>query len=239
MYQKLSTVFSVLLCSLMLSSSQVAFAQNDELALIRVSAEGSVKAQPDQASLSVRFNDTKFDASEARKVVDKQVSTLLKGLKKFSLKENSLDSSQTNINPQYRYHKNERQFTGYQVERNVQFVLSDLSQLEALLSTITGSKAAQLGHISFGLANEGLVRQQALSKAIAKSKQVARHIAKDYGVSLGKIHSVNYQNVGAYQPRAVMMKAMGAELMSADAPSSYEQKDLEFKASVNTAFTFK
>ena len=215
------------------------YAHDDEPSLIRVSAEGSAKAQPDQASFSVRFTDTQMDSDEARNNVDKQVKKLLNALEDFNLKKQSLDSSQVQIHPQYRYRQNERQFNGYQVERQVIFILQDLNQLGALVKAVTATKTAQLGPVQFGLAKPQAVQQKALNKAIAKSKQLAGKIAKAYDVKLGKIHSVDYQSSRSNHPAPMRAMSMQMEMASAKEDNSYQQQDLEFKARVNTAFTFE
>lgn len=231
------TVQSLVLV-LCLLIGQSAIAHERTPGFINVGAEGSATANPDQASFNLSFSHTEMDSDQARKQVDRKVEQLLSDLERFDLKERSLDSSQVQIYPQYRYLNNERQFTGYQVERKVQFILSNLDQLDRLLKIITKTKSAQLNPIQFGLSDPDAVRQDAIAKAIEQSKRLAGKIASSYGVELGPIHSVELNSNNAQAP--VMMRAMSA-VASFDAKESspsYQQKELEFKAQIQTSFTF-
>jgi len=212
-----------------------AFSQ-DSTPLISVSGQGKVSAQPDQANISMQFSDINLDASKARQVVDKQVKGLLRDLKQYTIKEKSLDSSQTRIHPQYDYRQNRSELKGYQVQRTVSFILSDLDELEALIQTVSKAKAANLQPVQFSLSESDKLRKEALSKAIKQSKKTAERIADDYGVTLGKIHSVNFQSNHADRP---MVRAMSMEMASADHKSTYEQKDLDFTANIQVSFTFE
>lgn len=206
--------------------------------LISLSAEGKVTATPNQATLAMRFVDTQFKADDARKTVDQQVRTFLDELKAYEVEQSSLDTSQTQIYPQYDYRNNERQLKGYQVVRNVRLVLLNLEQLEGLLKTLTKINVAQLNTIEFGLSNLTEIKQQALSLAIKNSEDLAKQIAEGYGVTLGKIHTVNYQTT----PSRTRMRASAMSMDMAEASTnepSYHQKDIEFIARVNVDFTFE
>jgi len=206
--------------------------------LISLSAEGKVTATPNQATLAMRFVDTQFKADDARRTVDQQVRTFLDELKAYDVEQSSLDTSQTQIYPQYDYRNNERQLKGYQVVRNVRLVLLNLEQLEGLLKTLTEISVAQLNTIEFGLSNLIEIKQQALSLAIKNSEDLAKQIAEGYGVKLGKIHTVNYQTT----PSRTRMRTSAMSLEMAESSTnepSYHQKDIEFIARVSVDFTFE
>jgi len=218
-----------------LAFSTVVHSEND-LPLIHVSAEGKATAQPDQAELHLDFVAKHFEVEQARETVDDQVKTLLRKLSRFELDTSSLDSSQTQIYPQYDYQNKQRQFLGYQVNRSVSFVLKKIEQLEDLVQAITESQVTQLNRIQFGLSDPEFTKTEALANAIRNSRMVAQQIAEGYDVQLGKVHRVSHR--ATQSPR--MMKAMMVQEMAADsASSSYQQKDLEFKASVEVDFRFK
>ncbi|MDX1452613.1 MAG: SIMPL domain-containing protein [Oleiphilaceae bacterium] len=207
---------------------------NPSPALISVSAEGSAKAQPDQAELLLHFSHEALEVEDARKTVDQHVRKTLKMLEDFDLTSGSLDSSQTHIQPQYTYHQGQRTFRAYQVTRNVRFVLGNLDQLEELIQKISRLDISRLQHVQMGLSNPGLVKQEALDQAIQRSKLLAQHIAEQYDAKLGKVHSVRYHAQGAQAPRPMM--SMRAEMATDSAPS-YEQQDLEFTAHIEVSFT--
>ena len=208
----------------------------DTTPLISVNGQGKVSAQPDQASVSLNFSDTNIDASKARKVVDMRVEDLLRDIRNYTIKEESLDSSQTRIHPQYDYRQNRSELKGYQVQRSVSFILSDLTELEALIKTVSKSDPASLQPVQLGVSNPKQLQNQALSIAIKQSKKTAEKIAKDYGVKLGKVHSVNYQPHHSGRP---VLRAMSMDVASAEKASSYQQKNLDYTANIQVSFTFE
>jgi len=224
------------LCIVVLTFTTLAHAE-PERPLIHVNAEGKSSAQPDQVELALDFSATHLEVEPARKKVDQHVKTLLNKLKTFELDTSSLDSSQTNIYPQYDYRNNQRQFLGYQVSRKISFTLKRLEQLENLIKVITESKVSKLTQMQFGLSDSELYQTEALLNAIQNSRAIAQLIAENYDVKLGPIHTVKHRTT---QNRGVNRAMMMESAMASDSSSkpSYQQKDLEFKANVDAAFTF-
>lgn len=229
-----SPLFKVVITILLLTST-ICKAE-DESSFINVIAEGKASAKPDQAELQLTFTSTHLKVDQARSAVDQQVNNLLERLKLFTLGTASLDSSQTQIHPQYDYRNQQKLFIGYQVNRNVSFILNDLQQLEPLIQAITESKLSRLNQIRFGLNNPSLIKEEALADAIQKSRLLAKQIADAYEVKLGKIHRVNHRSAPEHNIMRAM--SMNAELASDSAAQTYQQKDLEFKATVEVAFRF-
>ena len=230
--------FALLLSTLLLP----AFISNSPMAeqlpaVISVSASGKATAAPDQATLSLRFVSTELEAHNARKKVDAQVGDLIELLEDYAIKDNSLDTSQTRIHPQYDYRNNERVFRGYQFVRNASFVLENLQQIDSLLEKLSKIGIDQLNHIEFGLSKPNKVRNQAMNRAVAKAKKTAQKLAQGFDVALGKIHSVSFHSEADEPPARPMLMKM--EMASADASSTYQQKDLEFTSHIQVAFTFE
>ncbi|MFT5719187.1 MAG: hypothetical protein ACI9T7_003399 [Oleiphilaceae bacterium] len=229
--------FSHCLSIFILTFTTLAHAETEQ-ALIHINAEGTSSAKPDQVELVLDFSATQLKVEAAREEVDQHVKVLLKKLKKFELDTSTLDSSQTHVYPQYDYQKKQRQFIGYQVNRNVSFILKRLEQLEDLIKVITESKVSNLTKMQFGLSDSELYQAEALSNAIQNSRAVARLIAEGYDVELGAIHTVRHrttQNIGAN--RAMLMQTEMDSRSSSE--PTYQQKDLEFKANIDVAFTFE
>jgi uncharacterized protein YggE len=221
---------------LVLTYSTLAHAETEQ-PLIHVNAEGKSTAQPDQVELALDFSSTQLEVESAREEVDQHVKKLLNKLKKFELDTSSLDTSQTNVYPQYDYRNSQRQFLGYQVIRKISFTLKRLEQLEGLIKVITESKVSKLTQMQFGLSDSELYQAEALANAIQNSHAVAQFIAEGYDVKLGQIYTVKHrttQNRGVN--RAMMMESAMASDSSPE--PTYQQKDLEFKANIDVAFTF-
>ena len=225
--------FYFLLISLIYSN----LAYANEPAFIQVSAEGRVKAQPDQAEFNITFSSTELEAKQARKVIDKQLDQFLKALTDFDLESQSLDTSRARIHPEYDYVNNQRQLRAYRVLRSVNFKLNQLNQMAPLVKLVSNIAIATLDDIRFGISDPSLLRDEALSNAMQSASRTAQLIAEGYNVKLGKIHRVTHHTNNIRQPQH---RAMSLQTeMSSDANNSYKQKDIEFKATIDVAFTFK
>ncbi len=227
----------VLLLALILSATCLAHENTDSnLPLIEVSTSASAKALPDQAELNITFSSTKLEAEKARKLVDKRVESFLDTLKRYELEENSLDSSQTQVNPKYDYKNGQRQLTGYQVNRELSFKLNDLAQLQNLIELVTVNKASRLGRLDFTLKKPERLKRKALKKAISKAKNKAAIIANNFGVKLGSIYRVSHSDGEHRSAPKMRMMAMKADMSEAES-NTYQQKEIEVHASINAAFT--
>jgi uncharacterized protein YggE len=204
--------------------------------LIKVTATGKVLAQPDQAEFNISFSATKPESEHAHEIVNDQSNAFLNILEDFELESQSLDSSRVNIFPEYDYRNKQRTLVGYRVIRRVSFKLNQLKQLDELIKHISQTKTSSLEQIQFGVSDPGVLKEEALSNAIVSATRTAQNIAEGFDVKLSKIHRVQHREPTNQQP---MMRAMSVQSeMSADTSNNYQQKDLEFKATIDVAFTF-
>ena len=213
------------------------FCLASEKSLINISAEGKVKAQPDMAIFNLSIQTTELDAQQAHNRIDSQVKTLLKKLKKFDVKEGSLDSSQTSIQAEYDYSIKPKQLLGYRVSRQVSFNLIDLKQLDSLATTVSKLDHTNLNNIQFSVQDAQYFEDLALINAIQLAKQKAELIANEFGVDIGKLSSVSHQ-VSQNSP-PIFARAMAMEDSMLKSNSSYEQKDLEMRAFIEVSFELK
>lgn len=208
----------------------------EERSLISVSAEGSVKTKADMALININIQASELSADIAREKTDQQVKALLKKLKDFSIKDGSLDSSQTTIYAEYDYNIKPRQLLAYRANRTVSFALVELAQLEELIQAVSKIQQASLNQIQLTVQNNRSWEDLALKEALQLAKSKAELIANEMSVKLTGIHRVSHQVNRATPPvfaRAMMIeKDMGAS-------NTYEQKELEVNAFVDVSFTFK
>jgi len=206
---------------------------NEPLPLIEVSAYGSAKSAPDQAEILLTFSKSSLEIDSARVFVDQHVDAFLAKLESFELESQTLDSSQVNISPVYDYVKNQRTLRAYQVSRDISFKLNNLDQLPQMITLIGASKVSRLNKIEFGLSDMSIIKEEALTKALENAKHLAQHIARTYEVNLGRVYKVTHKTSNN---SPVMMRSMALQEMSSNENSSYIQKALEYKATINAAF---
>jgi uncharacterized protein YggE len=191
---------------------------------------------PDQAIINITFSATKFEAEKARRAVDKLVRPFLSKLEEYDIEEKSLDTSNTQLHPQYEYRNNQRDFKGNQITRKIEFKLNDLAQLQDLIQDITRTEASHIGSIRFTLKNKQKLKRKALNKAINKAKNEAATIAQGFEVNLGKILNVKHVSNEARPAPQMRAMAMSAE-MSDSQSNTYQQKEIEYNATISAVFS--
>jgi len=225
----------ILISFLLISMSMFAFA--NEKSLININAEGKVKAQPDMAIFRITIQTTELDAQQAHNKIDSQVKDLLKKLKKYNVKDGSLDSSQTSIQAEYDYDMKPKQLLGYRVSRQVSFNLIDLKQLDSLATTVSKLDFTNLNNIEFSVQDTQYYEDLALINAIQIAKQKAELIANEFGVNLGKLKNISHQ-VNQNSP-PIFARSMAMEDSMLKGNSSYEQKEIEMRAFIEVSFEIK
>ena len=201
-----------------------------------VSQASEIPTRPDMAIFSLSVQTTELEANEAHRKIDSQVKDLLKHLKKFKIKDGSLDSSQTSIQADYNYNVKPKQLLGYRASRQISFNLIDLKELDSLVSQLSQLNYTNLNNIQFTVQDSQYYEDLALINAIQIAKQKAELIANEFGVELGQPYKISHQ-VSQNSP-PVFARAMAMELASAKT-SSYEQKDIEMSAFIEVSFQLK
>ncbi|MFT6907905.1 MAG: hypothetical protein ACJAS1_004593 [Oleiphilaceae bacterium] len=222
----------VLIFFLLISTS--IFTQASEQPLININAEGKVKIHPDMAVFNLTVQTTELDANKAHRKIDSQVKELLKRIKKFDVKESSLDSSQTSIQAEYDYSIKPKRLLGYKASRQVSFNLIELKQLDSIVADLSKLDYTNLNNIQFSVQETQYYEDLALINAIQIAKQKAELIANEFGVELGRLNKISHQVKQNSSP--VFARAMSMEMAKT---SSYEQKDIEMNAFIEVSFLIK
>ena len=212
------------------------FTQANDKQTINIHAEGKIKTKADMADFSLTLQTTELDANKAHSKVDSQVKDLLKHLNKYALKEGSLDTSQTSIHGEYDYNLKPKKLLAYRASRQVSFSLTDLKQLDSLVTDLSKLDYTSINNIQFSVQDTQYLSDLALINAIQTAKQKAELIANEFGVELGKIDRVSHQVSQGSPP--VFARAMSMEMDMAKS-SSYEQKEIEMNAFIDVSFLIK
>jgi len=147
------------------------------------------------------------------------MNAVIENVKSQGIEEKDIKTTNYNLSPDYRYDENtERRFiTGYTMTQTVSLKVRDLTKVASILGGITPLGVNQVGGVEFDLENRDKALADARAEAISKAKDKAEQMAKEAGVKLGRITSVNeYQSVNGYRGEY----AMGGDMMKASiAPS--------------------
>jgi len=158
-----------------------------------VAGSGIVYAKADIANINVGLKTgAKKTAAEATKESTDKMNSIIAELKKLSIAEGDIKTSDYNLNPVYNYTNDRGQeLSGYEVTQTLTLKIRDLNKIGDVIAKTTEKGANQIGNISFTIDDEFQLKNQAREMAIKKAKEKAQLIAAQAGMKLGDVKSVS------------------------------------------------
>ena len=207
-----------------------------------VSGSAVVYAKADIANISVGLKtEVKKTAAEATEENSKKMNEILSVLKSLDIESKDIKTTSYSLNPVYNWTQNEGQkLIGYEVRQDVTLKVRDLDKIGDIISKTTEKGANQVGNISFTIDDEYELKNEAREMAINKAKEKAELIAKQTGMKLGKIKSVeeNYYAPMDYSYRNEMKQMDMVAGSGIEAPS-IEAGQNEVRVDVSLVYEVK
>ena len=186
---------------------------------VTVQGSGQATFPPDVARVSFTVENTSVAVADAQAATTKQANAALEYVKEQGVLEKDVKTLSYNISPQYSYpnpcvpgalcpdYNRAPKVTGYQVSETIQVTMRDLSAVGTLLGGLGKLGVQNVNGPAFALDDATAGYDAARADAIAKAKAQATLLAKQLGVSLGKI--VNFSESSGGYPYPVYGLAMG------------------------------
>lgn len=203
--------------------------------LASVTGQGEVTALPDMAQVTLGVEARKPTLAEARGQVSAAVERLLALTRELGIEPKHVDSSQLQVQPDYRWNEKDRQrvLLGYVVSRQVNVELRDLDQLGTLMERAVSAGANQVHGARLDSSRRKELEREALTAAVADARQDAETLARAAGARLGPVYRLEASSDG---PPVFHAKAMASASMDAAgeaAAETYEVAEMKFTASVS------
>ena len=187
---------------------------------ITVSGEGKIYAKPDVAIVNLGVTTTGTTVAEVTKSNTDKMNTVIEAVKNLKIDEKDIQTTNYSLTPLYNWtEKTGNVFQGYTLDQNIQVKIRDFTKIGDVLSSATTSGANLAGNLQFTIDNPEKFKEQARADAIKQAKGNAQNLAKESGVSLGKLINV-YENNNSYPMAYDSLKSMsgGAAPMGVTAP---------------------
>ena len=197
---------------------------------VTVQGSGQATLPPDVARVSFTVENTSPTVADAQAATTKQANAALEYVQEQGIAEKDVKTLSYSISPQYSYqnpcspgalcpdYNRPPKVIGYQVSETVQVTVRNLSEVGTLLGGLGKLGVQNVNGPAFGLDDATAGYDAARADAIAKAKAQATLLAKQLGVSLGKI--VNFsESSGGYPYPMYSMGMGGAESKAASAPN--------------------
>lgn len=184
---------------------------------LNLSAYGETRVEPDMATITLGVMTEGKTAAEAMAANATRMTAVVASLKKAGIAEKDIQTSNLNLNPQYRYEENKPPILiGYQASNQVTVRVLDLKKLGAAVDATVNAGANQVHGISFGLVDPTAAENAAREAAVKALAAKADLYAKATGHRVSRL--VSLSEGGGYTPRPPMpmMEMQGARGFAKD-----------------------
>lgn len=152
-----------------------------------VSAEASIFSKPDLVKIDFDITREANKLSIVRQQLNQASSKLIADLQKLNIQEKNIKTTNYSISPKQSWNREtgESYIYGYRGSITTQVKIKDFNKIDQVVSL------GQAKNISFEIENKDELLAKVREEAIAKAKAKAKKIAKETGVHLGKLINIS------------------------------------------------
>ena len=210
--------------------------QKVQIPQISVTGEGKVKIVPDQAVVSVGFQNTGKDAKEVKSLNDEVVDKVIKFLKKSGVPATDYKTNNVSLYKNYDYEKKKYNFLASQT---LSITLKDLSKYDEIMMGLNDAGVNSISGVEFKSSKIEEYERDARKKAILNAKQKAQDYVSVLGQKVGKALLIT-DNSQSYIPQPMYKGNMMAMAEDASAPrETLAVGELEINTNVNVTFALE
>lgn len=165
---------------------------------IDVTGKGVITAAPNLASASFSIENADARADAALKRNAEIAGRVMAALKKLSIRELTVSTSSYTVHPLYDrdrdiFEKSGRAVPkGYRVRNSVTITTSRLDRMGAIIDAAVAAGADRVGSLTFLRSDGDLLEQEAAARALENAADCARRLAREAGLEIRRIRSVQY-----------------------------------------------
>jgi hypothetical protein len=199
---------------------------------LTISAEGSVAATPDMATVSLGVTTEGATADAALRANAERMDRLVQVLRRAGIAERDIQTSGLNVNPQYVYVENRPPtISGYMALNQVSVRVRNLDGLGRIVDQAIAAGGNTLNGISFGLQDRDAALNAARRDAMADALARINLYAEAAGLRLHRIISIS--EGGGYMPAPPMPYAMARMEDAMAAPTPIAPGEVETRISLS------
>lgn len=207
--------------------------QKSQVPQISVTGEGKVKVVPDQAVVTVGFQNSGKDAKEVKTLNDEVVDKVIKFLKKSGIPASDYKTNNVSLYKGYDYEKKKANF---QASQTLNITLKDLSKYDEIMMGLNDAGVNSIQGVEFKSSKMDDYEREARKKAMTNAKQKAADYVSVLGQKVGKALLIN-DNTQSYYPQP--MYKGGVMAMASDSATPRETLAVgELEINTNVSVTF-
>jgi len=230
---KKPAVFAAAFAATLLATPVLA---DDFPSAISVSGEATMSAAPDLAQIDAGVANDAKSAKEASDANNAAMNKVLAALKGAGIAEKDYQTSRLSLQPQYGQNKSTgaSPVVGFRASNRVTVKIRDVTKVAAVIDTLVGAGANDIGNISFEVTQASKLLDDARGQAVADARRKAEIYAKATGVTLGAPLSI--AEGGAPMP---LFKGRMAAPMAAAPQAAVAPGEETLSVTVNVSWAIK
>lgn len=226
---------SFLILALLLAGVTQAQESKAQVPQISVSGEGKIKVVPDQAMVTVGFQNTGKDAKEVKALNDEVVDKVLKFLKKSGISTSDYKTNNVSLGKTYDYEKKKY---NYQASQTLTITLKDLSKYDDIMMGLNDAGINAIQGVEFKSSKMEELEREARKKAVLNAKQKANDYVAVLGQKVGKALLITDNSIG-YVPQPMYKGGMMAMAEAAMPRETLAVGELEININVSVVFALE
>lgn len=201
-----------------------------------INATGEVTRIPDVAIISAGVVSRSPTASAALQDAADRMQRVLTALKRAGVEDRDVQTSNVNLNPEYRYPDNQSpQLVGYTATNTVTVRFRDIRNSGKILDALVAQGANQINGPSLTIDKPEAALDEARAKAIAAGRARAELYARGLGLRVVRVVAVSESGNSYPVPPPMPMYARAEMAQAADTKIVPGEQKLQ----VNLAMTFE
>ena len=222
-----STLLFAILMSLILSGNVLANNDHEHRRLVNVTGQGAVSVVPDAFSISVLIEERGPLVSKLNQQMAARLTSVVQFLLASGIEEKHIQSMSVNLTPWYEHTPNGREDKGFILSREVRVTSKALQTYDAILDGMLSRGVDRIQRFEFVNTDASEAYQHALVAAVQDAKLRAGLLAREMGVKLGNVITINESS--GYSAPPVMATMRMKDEMSSSLPG---QTDITATVSV-------
>ena len=164
--------------------------------VITVSADGKTTAAPDLAEVTFSVVTQGLNPQTLSDNNNQKMNAVLTFVKSEGIADADITTTGYDLSPNYQWSASTQRnyITGYTLTQTVEVKIRDLSKVASVLGGLTPLGVNQVGGVTFTFADDEKVLAAARADAFAKVTAKAKEMAREAGVSLGRVVNVSENN---------------------------------------------
>ncbi len=208
--------------------------QAEVLRSIAVTGSSSVALVPDEARLSFNVTELGQTADKALETVNRRINQLLKRISARGIPEKDIVATSQHVSPKYRWDgpNQTRTFEGFEVAREVQFTLRDLTLLGPMMEDLVNTGVTRLSSPALSSSQRKMAEHEGLALAFTDAQIQAQLLANAAGLSLAGARTIETHSAQKSGPTPMLRMASAAE----DSAGQYLAGELQINTHISVVF---